>query len=149
MIHALVNANNDRCPAKIIFPVRAVQSRILVGVIPISYPLISETGHILITCLSNVETLHPDRLLHMESLFNKKGQAHFLTDILPQSVAYLKTNLDHNRNMAILCQDGKNLSVGIALTVLTLFFDANGNFVQETQSKETRELLIQFNIVPY
>lgn len=107
---------------------------------PPSYSFTSGTSHILITCLPNAVTLDPDKLLHLEVAPNKKGQVQFVTETLPQSMFYLKTNLSDNQNVVILCRDGKDLSVGVALAALALFFDANGMYIPESPNNEPREL---------
>lgn len=140
-IHTLVSTNNlDRSRNEMIFPVKAVQSRIIVGMIPPSCSFTSGTSHILITCLPNAVIFDRDKLLHLELTPNKKGQIQFVTETLPQSMMYLETNLSDNQNVVILCRDGKDLSVGVALAALALFFDANGMYIPESRRNEPREL---------
>ncbi|GJJ08429.1 hypothetical protein Clacol_002645 [Clathrus columnatus] len=137
LIYSLVNLDRDASPHRMLFPVKAVNSRIVVGTIPSSYPLnMNETNHILITCLSNLESFDSEKILSLKLLPSKKGQIQFLNELLPRALVYLKNCLNTGENVVILCRDGKDLSIGIALTALTLYFDKDGNFIRQGQANE-------------
>lgn len=56
----------------------------------------------------------------------KKGQHHLLRTLLPRGTAFLGAQLALGRAVCVLCDDGKDLSVGLAVAALQLFFDDSG-----------------------
>ncbi|PPQ65271.1 hypothetical protein CVT26_000231 [Gymnopilus dilepis] len=56
----------------------------------------------------------------------KKGQAEFLQTILPRSMKFISKSLAAGKNVCIACESGKDLSVGVALAAMQLFFTDDG-----------------------
>ncbi|KAK7472368.1 tRNA A64-2'-O-ribosylphosphate transferase [Stygiomarasmius scandens] len=59
----------------------------------------------------------------------KKGQSYFLQSIIPQALAFIDRQLNLGACVCVACDDGKDLSIGIAVVALQRFFDEDGNFV--------------------
>lgn len=69
----------------------------------------------------------------------KKGQIHFLQDVLPRSMVYLQKHLADGKQVCIACNNGRDMSVGVALAALQKFFDGEGNFVSPGTALATRQ----------
>ncbi|KAJ6491677.1 initiator tRNA phosphoribosyl transferase [Mycena vitilis] len=74
--------------------------------------------------------------LCIDAWAGKKGQLQFLQDVLPRATAFARTQLEAGRRVCAACETGADMSVGIALAVLQLFFDDDGELVvlYETQT---------------
>lgn len=59
----------------------------------------------------------------------KKGQAQFLSTILPKAIPYIDSALAQGHTICICCDTGKDASVGLALAVLQLFFNDEGRYI--------------------
>jgi len=59
----------------------------------------------------------------------KKGQSHFLQTTLPTATTLIRERLTEGKRICIVCESGKDLSVGVALAALQLFFQDNGRLV--------------------
>ncbi|KAK0196006.1 initiator tRNA phosphoribosyl transferase [Armillaria mellea] len=78
----------------------------------------------------------------IKTLPGKKGQAQLLSTVLPQAMAFVQSALAKGRSVCVSCSTGKDVSVGIVLTTLQMFFDDNGHFAvpqkADKQSIRTR-----------
>ncbi|KAF4614241.1 hypothetical protein D9613_007737 [Agrocybe pediades] len=120
------------------------------GLVPPT-PIMKVAGRLLITTTANVpdvvapedynlgpvdycvltSTTLPDQASSEKRLYlpvvpGKKGQADFLDSILPRSVEFIKSRLALSMNVCVACDSGKDLSVGVALAALQLFFSDEG-----------------------
>jgi len=67
------------------------------------------------------------RILHLSISAGKKGQYDFLHQVIPQVVQFAGTEWkQEERDIVIACRDGKDTSIGVALTLLQLYFDDAG-----------------------
>jgi tRNA A64-2'-O-ribosylphosphate transferase len=73
-------------------------------------------------------------VLHIHSPGGKKGQ--LVSRILPQSITFIQSKLfvDDRIRVCIACDDGRDLSVGIALAALTLFYNDRGQLSAESEA---------------
>ncbi|KAG8750340.1 hypothetical protein FRC12_012927 [Ceratobasidium sp. 428] len=69
--------------------------------------------------------------LEVPGYYPKQYPAQFLTQTLPISLSFIRSHLasSPNSHIAILCKDGKDLSIGIATAALALYFDDSGKSV--------------------
>lgn len=79
----------------------------------------------------DAECLQIPHVLEIESLRGKKGEIHFVNTILPKSVEFIKFHLYSGRTVCIACDSGKDLSVGIAVAALQMFFDNDGKLIKQ------------------
>ena len=81
-------------------------------------------------------------VLLLEMQEGKKGQAQFLQSVLPKAIPFIDNHLSEGAAICIGCHNGKDASVGVALTALQMFFDDGGNFVPHLEEREiAREFL--------
>jgi len=59
----------------------------------------------------------------------KKGQIHFLEEVLPHSMDYIRRQLSCRKRVCIACNTGQDVSVGVALSALQYFFDDEGKYI--------------------
>ncbi|KAF8905037.1 initiator tRNA phosphoribosyl transferase-domain-containing protein [Gymnopilus junonius] len=74
--------------------------------------------------------------LYVPVIPGKKGQTDFLQSVLPQSIECIRQHLADNQNICVACESGKDLSVGVILAAIQLFFTDDGK-------------LVPFNRIPY
>ncbi|KAK0226543.1 initiator tRNA phosphoribosyl transferase [Armillaria fumosa] len=78
----------------------------------------------------------------IKTLPGKKGQAQFLSTVLPQAMAFIQSALFKGRSVCVSCDTGKDVSVGVAVTALQMLFDDNGHLASpqkvDKQSIRTR-----------
>lgn len=73
------------------------------------------------------------RILHIScNVDGKKGQGHFLQEILPRSDDFIRVSLAKGKRVWISCDTGKDVSVGVALVALQKYFDDDGKYNQRT-----------------
>ncbi|KAK0483100.1 initiator tRNA phosphoribosyl transferase [Armillaria luteobubalina] len=70
------------------------------------------------------ETLQVERI---KTLPGKKGQAQFLSTVLPRAVTFIQSALAERRSVCVSCDTGKDVSVGVVVTALQILFDDNGH----------------------
>ncbi|KAF8593548.1 initiator tRNA phosphoribosyl transferase [Ceratobasidium sp. AG-I] len=72
----------------------------------------------------------PPMTLCVPGFYPKQHPTQFLTQTLPTSLAFIHSHLasSPDSRVAVICKDGKDLSVGVATAALTLYFDDSGNF---------------------
>lgn len=80
------------------------------------------------------------RVLQLYLEYGKKGQHTFLHDTLPRSLSFIHYHLSQNqsRSICIACETGKDASVGVALTVLQVWFDDQGRLRDKTAKEELK-----------
>ncbi|PBK88492.1 initiator tRNA phosphoribosyl transferase [Armillaria gallica] len=62
----------------------------------------------------------------IKTLPGKKGQTQLLSIVLPQAMAFVQSALVKGRSVCVSCDTGKDVSVGVVVTALQMFFDDNG-----------------------
>jgi tRNA A64-2'-O-ribosylphosphate transferase len=67
--------------------------------------------------------------IYIPVVAGKRGQSHFLQITLPTATTFIRDSLAEGRRICIACESGKDLSVGVALAALQLFFQDNGHLV--------------------
>ena len=75
------------------------------------------------------EPVPKSRKVYIPVIAGKKGQSHFLQTTLPTATALIGDRLAEGKRICIVCESGKDLSVGVALATLQLFFHNNGRLV--------------------
>ncbi|KAG1739096.1 tRNA A64-2'-O-ribosylphosphate transferase, partial [Suillus paluster] len=70
---------------------------------------------------------HP-RVLCIQTPQGKKGQHHFLHSVLPQAIPFISLHLKNLRRVCVSCEKGTDMSIGVALVALTMFFNESGEF---------------------
>lgn len=63
---------------------------------------------------------------HIRVISGKKGQSDFLNHVLPASITFIREHLYQDRNICVACESGTNLSVGVVVTALQMFFNDDG-----------------------
>lgn len=115
-----------------------VQGRLLVGVIsdlPDVSTRIAIQDNLVYVILTPSEDLIPpiksDPSLVVPTYAGKKGQSHFLHRVLPPAVEFIGRHLRSGLNVCIVCENGRDLSIGVALVALQLFFTDDGSFLPQ------------------
>lgn len=67
-------------------------------------------------------------ILQVQVIEGKKGHTHFLEEVLPRSMDYIRRHLLHGKRVCVACNTGQDISVGVALSALQQFFDDNGKY---------------------
>jgi tRNA A64-2'-O-ribosylphosphate transferase len=98
---------------------------------------------VLITCgqLTNGR-LSKKRHLHLKCREKKLGSRDLRAELL-KLVPFLST-LDRAENIYVACPDGKDLSVGVGLAILCLFFNGEGDFIPHKTDVYTLEITKPF-----
>jgi tRNA A64-2'-O-ribosylphosphate transferase len=78
-------------------------------------------------------------ILSLPLVKGKKGQDHFLRSILPYTTKFACTQLEEGRIVVIACADGKDASVGVALSVIQMCFNVNGHYTNSGADTATKE----------
>ncbi|KAF8554921.1 initiator tRNA phosphoribosyl transferase [Imleria badia] len=91
------------------------------------------------------------RMLRIQTPEGKKGQHHFLTVVLPRSMPFIQHHLQNQRTLCIACNTGTDISVGVALAVLALFFRPDGSLcaqgnARDDMSKDVVKIRLQWII---
>jgi tRNA A64-2'-O-ribosylphosphate transferase len=73
---------------------------------------------------------HHPPVRRMDARGGKKGHIQFLQVVLPQAMAFIRHHLELGMPVCIACDSGNDLSVGVTLAALQMFFDDNGCFVR-------------------
>lgn len=141
--------------SKLPTPIDKVSGRICITTIrdlPNPLPLCvkedQSAGYIILDQVSNHHHSHnsdepnpTDRsgppLLQLTTLPGKKGEMNLLHNILPQSLTFMRTHLHAGKSICIACQDGKDISVGVAVAGLQAFFDDNGRMRMDIASESS------------
>ncbi|KAK0212280.1 initiator tRNA phosphoribosyl transferase [Desarmillaria ectypa] len=67
----------------------------------------------------------------------KKGQTQFLSTVLPQAMAFVQSALIKGRSVCVSCDTGKDVSVGVVVTALQIFFDDDGHFTMSSGPRKS------------
>lgn len=70
--------------------------------------------------------------LLLEMPEGKKGQTQFLHAVLPQSLSFIRRQLEEGGNVCVCCHNGKDASVGVVLTALQTLFDDDGRYFRSS-----------------
>jgi tRNA A64-2'-O-ribosylphosphate transferase len=81
-------------------------------------------------------------IICLETPAGKKGQLHFMQSVLPQSMSFIRCHLAKGSTVCIACSSGNDLSVGVALSAIQLFFDEDG--VLQDMQAPPRKLSINY-----
>jgi tRNA A64-2'-O-ribosylphosphate transferase len=99
---------------------------------------VTETNKVPYIFLSSTqEKLAGDPNLYLPAVSGKRGASHFLQVVLPRSMEFIQQHLAAGENICVACESGKDLSVGVVLTALQLFFGDDGslNFTAAASGK--------------
>lgn len=109
-------------------------------------PIQGKVAYLLLTS-THYETApkeaEPGTVLRLELPEGKKGQIHFLQDVLPRSMLYIGARLMEGMIVCIACDTGKDISVGVALAAIQKFFDGNGTLISAGEPNMTRKYQVQ------
>jgi hypothetical protein len=80
---------------------------------------------------------HHPPVRRIDARGGKKAHIQFLQVVLPQAMTFIRHHLELGMPVCIACDSGKDLSVGVALAALQMFFDDNGCFVRHDPSRRS------------
>lgn len=116
-------------------PINKVGDRLLIGSLD-EVPDIINTNNkehnmdfIILASSMQGEPVFKSQKVYVPVVTGKKGQSHFLQTTLPIATALIRDRLAEGKRICIVCESGKDLSVGVALAALQLFFQDNGCLV--------------------
>ena len=75
-------------------------------------------------------------MLSIQTPLGKKGQHHFLTVVLPRSMPFIQRHLQNQRTVCIACNTGTDISVGVALAALAMFFRPDGSWYPQGNARD-------------
>ena len=115
-------------------PIIRVQGRLLIGGIDCVPDIINvnkkeNMDFIVLASSMQGEPVSKSRTMYIPVVVGKRGQSHFLQTTLPTATTFIRNSLAEERRVCIICEGGKDLSVGVALAALQLFFQDNGRLV--------------------
>jgi tRNA A64-2'-O-ribosylphosphate transferase len=112
-------------------PINKVGDRLLIGNLDDVPDIINEhnTDFIILASSLQGKPESKSRKVYIPVVTGKKGQSHFLQTTLPTATALIRDRLAEGKRICIVCESGKDLSVGVALAALQLFFQDNGRLV--------------------
>ncbi|KAI9568795.1 initiator tRNA phosphoribosyl transferase [Boletus coccyginus] len=76
------------------------------------------------------------RVLSIQTPEGKKGQHHFLTVVLPRSMPFIHTHLQNLRTVCIACNTGTDMSIGVAVAALAVFFRVDGSLCSQGNARD-------------
>lgn len=91
-----------------------------------------DPNHLKSTVLPGQES----RMLSIQTPEGKKGQHHFLTVVLPRSMPFIQDHLQNERTVCIACNTGTDISVGVAVAALAIFFLPDGSFSPQGNARD-------------
>ena len=114
--------------------INKVGDRLLIGSIDDVPDIINineehNTDFIILASSMQGEPVSKSQKVYIPVIAGKKGQSHFLQSTLPTATALIRDKLAEGKRICIVCESGKDLSVGVALAALQLFFQDNGCLV--------------------
>ena len=115
-------------------PINKVGDRLLIGSLSDVPDIINvkeehNTVFIILASSMQGEPVSKSRKVYIPVVAGKKGHSHFLQTTLPTATALIRDRLAEEKRICIVCESGKDLSVGVALAALQLFFQDNGHLV--------------------
>lgn len=135
-------------------PVLHVKGRLLLAAIK-ELPQPSQGGnirYIILTPTNQEESQSVDTHIYMPTVSGKKGQSHFLQNILPLSMDDIGRALQEGKNVCVACESGKDMSVGVVLAALQLYFEDDGSYISSNSEYSAGTLssllVIQINNNP-
>ena len=110
-------------------PVNRVGGRLLIGSVPDIINVNKEDNMDFIILASSMqdEPVFKSRKIYIPVVAGKRGQSHFLQTILPTATDFIRDSLAEGKHICIVCESGKDSSVGVALAALQLFFQDDGH----------------------
>lgn len=75
----------------------------------------------------NPSTVNPS-VLHLSLPAGKRGSTQFLESVLPRAVAFAQGKLEEEGVLGVVCNDGKDISVGVGIAILQALFDDQGEY---------------------
>ncbi|KJA22941.1 hypothetical protein HYPSUDRAFT_66691 [Hypholoma sublateritium FD-334 SS-4] len=117
-------------------PVLHVEGRLLLAAIneiPQS-PQDANIRYIILTPSSEESQTVDDTHVYIPTVSGKKGQSHFLQTILPLSMEAINQALQGGKNVCVACESGKDMSVGVVLTALQLYFGGDGLYISSNSA---------------
>ncbi|KAJ3516535.1 hypothetical protein NLJ89_g1056 [Agrocybe chaxingu] len=132
LVSAIVSQEASSFPSEIKSPtpIERVEGRVLICTltdVPASLPHPVGLADVYVTLTPSAEPPPSNRhKLYVPVLAGKRGQAHFLRIVLPTTSRFIRENLHNGETVCIACESGKDLSVGVALAALQLFFRDDG-----------------------
>ena len=114
-------------------PINKVGDRLLIGNLGDVPDIILNKDHntdfIILASSMQGEPVSNSRKVYIPVVAGKKGQSHFLQTTLPTAITLIRGRLAEGKRICIVCESGKDLSVGVALAALQLFFQDDGRLV--------------------
>ncbi|KAG8955042.1 hypothetical protein FRC03_011303 [Tulasnella sp. 419] len=108
-----------------------VSSMIEVGTIPNDNSVDTSKPTILIRHNQSLtEVPENDNLLQLNIPEGKAGQLGFMS-LLSTGIEFAALHLRDTKKLVVLCQDGKDRSIGVAMAILQLFFREDGSFIED------------------
>ncbi|KAF8141176.1 initiator tRNA phosphoribosyl transferase [Boletus edulis] len=100
------------------------------------------------------EASESSRMLRIQTPEGKKGQHHFLTVVLPRAMPFIQHHLQDQRTVCIACNTGTDMSVGVAVAALAMFFRPDGSLCAQGNaradiSKDVLKTRLQWIIASY
>ena len=138
-------------------PIDRVQGRLLIGTIAGIADIKSvnkedNMNFVILASSMQDEPISKCRRIHIPVVAGKRGQSYFLQTILPTATAFIRDSLTEEKRISIVCESGKDLSVGVALAALQLFFQDNGRLISmepdSTLSQGTFFIFINLMVLP-
>ncbi|KAF8150611.1 initiator tRNA phosphoribosyl transferase [Crassisporium funariophilum] len=100
---------------------------------------LDDIAYLLLTPSIEDAPLSAPQKSYVPTIAGKKGQAHFLQVILPAAMVFIRRNLAAGKRVCVACESGKDLSVGVVLAALQLFFADTGSIITPTPSATISE----------
>lgn len=113
-------------------PVERVFGRLLLSTIA-DVPDEGQPGspdYLVLSLSDGQEQMSTESRLYLPVISGKKGQTEFLNSILPKSMVFIRSRLALSRNVCVACESGKDLSVGVVVAALQLYFTDEGVPIQ-------------------
>ncbi|KAJ7198566.1 initiator tRNA phosphoribosyl transferase, partial [Mycena pura] len=121
-------------------PVTRVYGRVLVCAAADLVTWAPLTAHVVVVAAGTAAHLLAAPLgtpiLRIDAWAGKKGQMQLLHDILPRATAFVAVQLGLGHPVCVTCDTGTDLSVGIALAMLQMFFDESGSLIVDSAQRD-------------
>jgi len=150
LVQSLTETTSDSVHAAVPTPVAQVRGRILVGAIS-GLPLppcstlhshSARTAFVIVNATASADSQANESIsdkendcIRMHLPEGKKGQTAFLETVLPRSIQFIGLQLSQGAQVCICCATGKDVSAGIAVAALQLFFDEAGCYLSDKQEQ--------------
>ena len=127
------SASNSNKTTTSMTPINRVGGRLLIGSIADVSNIVNINMEdnmefiILTSSMLQDEPVSKSQKIYIPAVSGKIGQSYFLRTILPTTTELIRESLTEGKRVCIACESGKDLSVGVALAALQLFFQDNGH----------------------